>query len=101
MTTRKSDTELLAEQERAALQANRAAAATTKLERWRAVLAEEVAENMAIYSGDPDGDAFIPQAKALIRTFEAIEGQLPHDYLEIEKWSADHLDKGGRLLVVK
>jgi len=63
-------------------------------------LSEQVAENMAIYAGQLDHAQFMAQAVQLVRTFEAIEGRPPHDYLEIENWSHDHL-KFDRFLVIE
>jgi uncharacterized protein (DUF427 family) len=64
-------------------------------------LVEQIAENIAIYAGVIDDARFMPQAQQLLRIFEAIEGRPPRDYLEIEDWSLHHLEKGGRLLIVK
>jgi len=66
-------------------------------------LVREVADSMAIYNGGVplSPEAWLPQAGALVRSFEAVEGRTPNDYLEIDTWSAAHLDKGGRFLVVK
>jgi hypothetical protein len=63
-------------------------------------LVEVIAENMAIYAGAVDDQSFMPQAEQLLRTFEAIEGRSPAEYLEFEQWSMNHLDKGGRFLVL-
>jgi hypothetical protein len=67
----------------------------------RRVLVEEIAENMSIYAGTIDPDRFVPQAEQLLSSFEAMVGRLPNDYLEIEDWSRNHLDKGGRFLVLR
>jgi hypothetical protein len=64
-------------------------------------LVEQIAENMAICAGVLDEAQFISQAEQLLRSFEAIEGRSPADYLEIEDWSRSHLAQGGRFLVVK
>ncbi len=64
-------------------------------------LTELLAENMAIYAGQHDVGQFLPQAEELMRRFRAIEGRWPEDYLEIEDWSRNRLDKSGNLLVVK
>lgn len=83
------------------LGAQREYIATGSHERWRKNLIRTIAENMAVYNGMLSDEEFLPQAGALLRSFEAIEGRTPNNYLEIETWSANHLDKGGRLLVVK
>ena len=47
-----------------------------------------IAENMAIYAGVLNGDeAFMPQARELLRSFKEIEGHLPVDYAELEIWA--------------
>jgi hypothetical protein len=72
---------------------------------------ELVAENMAIYdwlrtaqtgiSAAPQAvKKFTSQARQLVASFEATEGRLPNDYPELENWSREHLDKGGRFLVL-
>ena len=64
-------------------------------------LIEQVAENMAIYARRKDGKVFMPQAKQLLRSFEAIEGRPAVNYMEVEKWSRRHLDvKGAKFLVL-
>jgi hypothetical protein len=67
----------------------------------REVLIGEIAENIAIYNGVVNDEQFIPQAQQLLRSFEAIEGRLPRDYLEIETWSASRVDRSGRFLVLE
>jgi hypothetical protein len=64
------------------------------------ILVEQIAEGMAIYAGSLDAAAFMPQAQQLLRSFVAIEGRPPADYLEIEKWSMRRV-KSGRFLMVK
>jgi hypothetical protein len=63
-------------------------------------LVELVAENMAIYAGTDDAEAFRPHAERLLRMFEAIEGRRAIDYPEIEQWSMAHQGEGGRFLVL-
>jgi hypothetical protein len=63
-------------------------------------LVERVAEAMAIYAGSMDLESFIPQAKQLLRSFEAVEGHPATTYLD-EEWSARHLGGGDRFLVIK
>jgi hypothetical protein len=47
-----------------------------------------IAENMAIYAQQPNNDeAFMPQARELLRSFKEIEGHLPDDYAELEIWA--------------
>jgi hypothetical protein len=64
-------------------------------------LEEQLAEGMTIDAGTQDVEAFIPKAKHSLRTFEACEGRPATSYLEIETWSANHLDRGGRFLVLE
>jgi hypothetical protein len=68
---------------------------------YRAILQDQVAENMAIQAGRIDEEPFRLQAGELMRRFEIVEGRLPADYLEIEQWSLTHLDKSGSFLVIK
>jgi hypothetical protein len=63
-------------------------------------LVEQVAEAMAIYAGMLDATSFEAQAAQLLRSFEAIEGRPPKDYLEIETWSLAHKHPCGPFLVL-
>jgi hypothetical protein len=43
---------------------------------------------MAIYANQPFNDeAFMPQARELLRSFKEIEGHLPDNYAEFEIWA--------------
>jgi len=56
-----------------------------------------VAENMAIHAGALDGDeAFMPQARELLRSFKETEGHLPVDYAELEAWAGYVRWRAGR-----
>jgi hypothetical protein len=63
-------------------------------------LVEEIAENMAIYAGSMDEEAYLPSAKELLRRFRAIKGRDPVDYMEVEEWSMSMIDKSGQFLVL-
>jgi hypothetical protein len=56
-----------------------------------------IAENMAIYANQPfNNEAFMPQARELLRSFKEIEGYLPDDYAELESWAGYIRWKGGQ-----
>jgi hypothetical protein len=53
-------------------------------------LLEELAQNMAISVGAMDDNLYIPQARFLLQAFEASEGRVPRDCLEIQDWCSHH-----------
>jgi hypothetical protein len=46
-----------------------------------------LAENMALLCGASAAEAFIPQAKQLLKLFKEAKDRLPADYAEIRAWA--------------